>query len=209
MVSTTPDVSSPPSPPTDTVDPARRTYQQAALRGPALLVLGIAVFIVVVGVVGSALTSGNTTTLSVQRITIPGGNVVQLTPATSALHSIVGAGDPPSDILGDLAVPAGSRVTGTVDSDQGAAQFDRTVTFTVGLSADQVVALYRKLLPHLGWQVIYFGTGAQRDGQGTEVLAKHGSGDGYYWEVGAVVSPTTSTSTTPFSLELFQLPDGN
>ncbi len=72
-----------------------------------------------------------------------------------------------------------------------------------------MVALYRKLLPHLGWQVIYFGTGAQRDGQGTEVLAKHGSGDGYYWEVGAVVSPTTSTSTTPFSLELFQLPDGN
>ena len=77
MVSTTPDVSSPTSPPTDTVDPARRTYQQASLRGPALLVLGIAVFIVVVGVVGSSLTSGNTTTLSVQRITIPGGNVVQ------------------------------------------------------------------------------------------------------------------------------------
>src|ERR1039458_10777716 len=118
MVSTTPDVSSPPSPPTDTVDPARRTYQQASLRGPALLVLGIAVFIVVVGVVGSAPTSGNPTTLSVQRITIPGGNVVQLTPATSALHSIVGAGDPPSDILGDLAVPARRRRTGTVDSDR-------------------------------------------------------------------------------------------
>ena len=209
MVSTTPDVSSPLPPRVDTVDPTHRTYQQASLRGPALLVLGIAVLIVVVGVVGSALASGNTPALSVRRITIPDGTVVRLTPATSALHSIVGAGDPPSDILGNLAVPAGSRITGTANSDQGAAQFDRTVTLTVGLSTDQVVALYRKLLPRLGWQVVYFGTGAQRGGQGTEVLAKHGSGDGFYWEVGAVVSPTTSTGTTPFSLELFQLPDGN
>ena len=44
---------------------------------------------------------------------------------------------------------------------------------------------------------------------GTEVLVKKGSGDSFYWEVGAAVSPTTSAGTTPFSLELFELPDDN
>ncbi len=208
MVSTTTDVPQP-RPQAEPIDPADRTYQHTSLRGPALIVLGIAVLIIVVGVVGSALASGNTPTLSVQSLTIPDGTVVRLTPATTALHSIVGAGEPPADILGNLAVPTGSRITGTSNSDQSAAQFDRTVTFASGLSADQVVDVYRTLLPRLGWQVLYVGTGARRGGQGTEVLARHGSGDGFYWEVGAVVSPTTSAGTTPYSLELFQLPDGN
>ena len=41
------------------------------------------------------------------------------------------------------------------------------------------------------------------------VLVKKGSGDSFYWEVGATVSPTTSAGTTTFSLELFELPDDN
>ena len=41
------------------------------------------------------------------------------------------------------------------------------------------------------------------------MLAKRGSGDGFYWEVGAVVSPTTAAGVTPFSVELFELPDDN
>ncbi len=120
---------------------------------------------------------------------------------------MVSEGQPPADILGNLAVPSGSPVVRTVNSDQGAGQFDRTVYFTSGLSSDQVVDAYLTVLPELGWKVIYDGSGAQRSGQGTEVLAKRGSGDGYYWEVGAVVSPTTSTGSTPFFLELYELPD--
>lgn len=40
------------------------------------------------------------------------------------------------------------------------------------------------------------------------MLAKQGSGDGYYWEVGVVISPTTTAGVTPYTVELFELPDG-
>ena len=88
-------------------------------------------------------------------------------------------------------------------------QFDRTVSFTSLLGASQVVEVYRTLLPQLGWQLLYVGSAPQKGAGSTEVLAKHGSGDGYYWEVGVVVSPTTSAGVTPFSMELYEVPDDN
>ncbi len=188
-------------------DPANRVYQKVSVRGPALIVLGLAVFIVVAGVVASAVDSGGTPVLSIHSVTIPDGTVVRLVPATTALRTIVSAGQPPADILGNMAVPAGSTVSGTINSDQGSGQFDRTVTFHTGLTTDQVVQTYRTVLPKLGWQVIYNGPGSGKASSGTEVLGKHASGDGFYWEVGVVVSPTTSAGVTPYSVELFQLPD--
>ena len=120
----------PPSPDEATaLDPDNRTYQPMSLRGPALAVLGIAVLIVVAGVVASAFGSGTSPNLSIRRITIPDGTVVGLTPATTAMRSIVSAGEPPADILGNLAVPSGSPVTRTLNVDQNAGQFDRTVSF--------------------------------------------------------------------------------
>jgi len=196
-------------PPADdgAVDPENRVYQPMSLLGPALVVLGIAVLIVVAGVVASALDSGGTPTLSVAKVTIPGGTVVHLTPATSAMRSIVSAGEPPADILGNLAVPAGSTVTRTINADQGATQFDRTVVLRTGLPSDQVAALYHALLPRLGWALLDRGSPSSGATPGTVILYKKGSGDGYYWEVGATVSPTTAAGTTTFSLELFELPD--
>ncbi len=183
--------------------------QPVSTRGPALIVLGIAVGIVTIGIVASALISGNAPVLAVRHVTLADGSTVALTPATSALHSIVGDGEPPADILGNLAVPTGSRLSGTIDSDQGVSQFDRTVSFSSLLGASQVVDVYRTLLPRLGWQVLYNGSAPQKGAGSTEVLAKHGSGDGYYWEVGVVVSPTTSAGVTPFSVELYEVPDDN
>jgi hypothetical protein len=207
MIGATPDLADAPPSDAQPVDPEHRTYQPMSVRGPALVILGIAVVILLVGVLASALISGSTPTENLRTVTIPGGTAVRLVPATSALHSIVGSGEPPADILGNLAVPAGSTVAGTVDKDQSQSQFDRTVSFTSGtLAPPQVVDAFHSLLPKLGWQVIYLGAGA-RGGNNTQVLAKHGSGDGYYWEVGVVVSPTTSAGVTPFSVELFQLPD--
>jgi hypothetical protein len=190
-------------------DPDDRLYEHMSLRGPALVVLGIAVFIVVVGVVASALASGGDATLSVHRITIPDGTSVPLTPAATAMRSIVNAGQPPADILGNLAVPTGSAVVRTVNVDQGAGQFDRTVVFRTGLTSDQVGDVYRTLLPRLGWKVTDTGSPATGSAPGTVLLFKRGSGDSFYWEVGATVSPTTSTGSTTFSLELLELPDDN
>ncbi len=207
MIGATPELTDAPPPDAEPVDPEHRTYQRVSPRGPALVILGIAVFILLAGVLASALVTGSSPTESLRTVTIPDGTAVPLTPATSSLHSIVGSGEPPADILGNLAVPAGSTVRSTVNSDQGQSQFDRTVSFTTGtLSSSEAIDTFHTLLPKLGWQVIYLGAGT-RSGSGTEVLAKRGSGDGFYWEVGVVVSPTTSAGVTPYSLELFQLPD--
>jgi hypothetical protein len=189
------------------VDPDNRTYERMSVRTPAIIVLGIAVFIVVAGVVTSAFTSTGSSKPATDSVTIPDGTVVRLTPATVALKSMVSEGQPPSDILGPLAVPAGSRAVGTVDTDQNANQFDRTVNFTTGLTSDQVVSVFHTLLPRLGWDVTF--VGPARQALGTEVLAKKGSSDSFYWEVGVVVSPTTSAGTTPFSVEVFEQPEDN
>ncbi len=194
---------------TDQPDPATSPFEPVSGRGPALVVLAIAVGIVLVGIFASALVSGNAPVFTVQKVTLPDGGTVSLSPATAALHGIVGAGEPPADILGNLGVPAGSRVTGTLDSDQHASQFDRTVSLSSVLGASQVVAVYRTLLPRLGWQLLYVGAAPQKGAGTEEVLAKHPSGDGYYWEAGVVVSPTTTAGITPFSIELFQIPDDN
>jgi hypothetical protein len=189
------------------VDPDDRLYQPMSLRGPAFIVLGIAVVIVIGGVLASIFGSGNGTQAVVSGVTVPGGTVVHLTPATTALHSIVSEGQPPEDILGALDVPAGSTITGTVDIDGGVGQFDHKVGFRTGLVQGQVVALYRTLLPKLGWKVTYTGSGASTEAQDTEVLARKGSNDSFYWEVGVVVSPTTSAGITPFSVEVLESPD--
>jgi hypothetical protein len=207
MVSTAPDTTPPPG--TTAVDPDGWRTTPVSARGPALIVLGIAVFLVVVGSVASVLGSGASPHLSIDRVALPGGTVVHLTPATTAMKSVVSAGQPPADILGNLAVPAGSSVVHTIDSDQGVSQFDRTVSFTSDLSSDEVVAAFQTFLPKLGWKALYSGGATGQEAGATEVLAKRGSGDGFYWEVGAVVSPTTSTGTTPYTVELFELPDDN
>jgi hypothetical protein len=186
------------------VDPEHRAYQPMSTRGPALIVLGIAIFIVVLGIVGSILASRGSSTRLPSTVTVD-GSAVRLTPAATAMKSIVSGGQPPSDIIGNLVVPAGSPVVRTLNIDQGVTQFDRSVYFTTGLSADQVVDVFRAVLPKLGWKIIYHG--ARTGGVGSEVLAKRGSADGFYWEAGVVVSPTTSAGTTPFSIEVLEMSD--
>ena len=103
-----------------------------------------------------------------------------------------------------------STVTGVVNSDQNAAQFDRTVHLTSPLAQDQVTEAYRRLLKahrlerHL--------RRARPPGRGRappRCWPSTGSGDGFYWEIGVVVSPTTPTGSTPYSIEVFETPDGN
>lgn len=176
-----------------------------ALRGPALVVLGIAVVIVVVGLVGAALAPGSGAPARpslLRQVTLSDGSTLPMTPGSTALHDIVSGGQPPSDVVGPLAVPAGSTPAGTVDEDLTTGSYDRTAEFTTTLAAGEVVDAYRTLLPRLGWHVIYSGAGMKNGRPGTEVLAERAGSDGNEWEVGVVVSPGTAAGVTPFSLEL-------
>ena len=65
------------------------------------------------------------------------------------------------------------------------------------------------MLTRTGWNVIYDGPAPQGAAGATELLAKHGSGDGFYWESGIVVEPTSPSGTTAYSIELFETNDGN
>jgi hypothetical protein len=186
-----------------------RGFEPMSVKGPAFIVLGLAVLILLGGVVASAFSSGSSPGFSLRQVTLPDGTKVALAPASVKLHSIVSDEQPPADIIGHLGVPQGSVVTGTVDSDQNTAQFDRTVDLTSHLSQDQVVSVFSLVLKDVGWQVVYTGPAPQGTPGTTEVLAKRGSSDGFYWETGVVVSPTTPTGTTPYSVEVIQTPDGN
>jgi hypothetical protein len=185
------------------VDPEDRDYQRMSLRGPAIIVVGIAAFILVGGVLASILTAGSNPVLSLHSIRIPDGTVVKLTPATTALKPIISS-EPPADILSALAVPTGSVTRHWVNIDQGHTQYDRSVSFTTGLSSDQVVDVYKTGLPRLGWKLLYQGQGTANGVSGTEVLARRASGDGYYWEVGVIVPPATSSGITPFTLVVLE-----
>jgi hypothetical protein len=186
-----------------------RGFEPMSVKGPALIVLGLAVFILIGGVVASALDSSSSPTVGLHHVTLPDGTNVALAAGSVKLHSIVSDEQPPADILGHLSVPQESVVTGTIDSDQNTEQFDRTVDFNSQLSQDQVISTFSLLLKDLGWQVVYTGAAPQGKAGNTEVLAKRGSSDGFYWETGVVVSPTTPTGTTPYSVEVIQTPDGN
>lgn len=192
-------------------DPPVPRFEPMSVRGPALIVLGLAVVILLGGTLAAALTStGPTPAARVAGATLSDGTHVTFSPATSRLRSIVTSGQPPTDILGSLGVLTTSDITGTVDGDQGTTQFDRTVDLhTSALAQSQVVEAYRLFLQSHGWNVIYQG-GAPQDVTGsTELLAKKGSSDGFYWEIGVVVSPTTATGSTSYSIEVFETPDGN
>jgi len=190
-------------------EPVGRGYEPMSVRGPALIVLGLAVFLLIGGVVASAISSGSNPSFTIRHVTLSDSTVVDLAPASVKLHAIVSNDEPPADVIGKLGVPTESVVTGVVSNDRNTAQFDRTVSLRSQLAQGQVIEAYVQLLKAVGWQTVYNGPAPQGAAGSTEVLAKRGSGDGFYWETGVVVSPTTPSGVTTYSIEVLETPDGN
>ena len=67
----------------------------------------------------------------------------------------------------------------------------------------RLLGFYRSHYVGLGWTVISTGPAA---GGGDEILFQKGGGDGFYWEAGVSATAPSST-TTPFTLRLFQVAD--
>ena len=165
------------------------SYEPMSVRTPALIVLGLAVVILLGGVVAGALTTGSTPSFGVKYVVLSDGTRVPVSPATDRLHAIEANGEPPADVLGNLGVLTSSTVTGVLNSDQNAGpvrpdrpphQPARPGPGGRGLPTPAEAP---------GWNVIYDGPAPQGAAGTTEVLAKHGSGDGFYWEVGVVGLP--------------------
>jgi hypothetical protein len=186
--------------------PAYEPVARMSLKSPAVIVVAIALVILIGGITASALATGGSTTLKLQSVALADGTVVPLGSGAQAMKPVEDAGDPPADILAALAIPAGTKTTGSLNTDQGTTQFDRTVDFASTLPAFRVENFYQVIFKKLGWKLLADGPDSYQAGS-TQILAQKGSTDGFYWEAGVVVSPTTSAGVTPFTLRLFEVPD--
>jgi len=178
---------------------------------PALLVVGIAGVLVLGFGTLAAVTGGSGPTPPTPHPSRVAGSSLRAVPAKAALAPIEHPGTPPADILDALTVPSGAAARSHRDLNTSSTQYDEQMGFSVDASEAAVVGFYKADLKAEGWNV--FDVGAASGQQGAvEVLAQKGGSDGWYWEVGAVVSPTTfghssAGQTTDFTLRLFQESD--
>ncbi|HVC15547.1 MAG TPA: hypothetical protein VND62_11895 [Acidimicrobiales bacterium] len=190
-------------------EPARPRRTPGPSVRPALVVVGVALVLVLLFGVGAALTRNPSPK---ERGAAPvAGTGLVAEPATATLHPIEILGTPPADVLDALVLPKGSHAVSAVPW-KGSTQYAGRMTFRVGASQGVLVTFFRRALGARGWSIV--NVGAARAARGaTEVLAQRASSDGWFWEAGVVVFPTSfGTSAahrdaTRFSLDLYEMPD--
>ncbi len=185
---------------------------------PAFLVVAIAVVLIVVFSVFALATSGDdnagTPPAPSPSARVP-GTPLKAEAATRALAPIEQPGSPPANIVASVVLPVGATRVSVTDNSGNADQYDQQMTFSVPSSQGAVFAFYRAEMHRDGWRV--FSVGLTRDHRGEQVLGQKAGDDGWYWEMGAVVDPTsfastsagrgTGAETTRFTVRLFQVPD--
>jgi hypothetical protein len=181
---------------------------------PALIVIGIAAVVLLTGAIGAALTSSGsarpapTTSLRTAR-----GATITAVPGRSALAPIAVSGQPPGDVLDAVAMPKGATVKTGSATDNGIGLYDHSLSFSIGVSEQRVIDFFRAEMKALKWQIVTQGP-PPHGAAGYEVVGQHPSSDGYEWELGVTVAPTTfgsgadaRTETTAFTLRLFAVTD--
>jgi len=186
---------------------------------PALVVLACALVVTAGGFAVALVGSGQSQPATVTGLAtaVPGVSLAAVD-ASGVLQKIASAGTPPSDILGALVVPSGARIIGTTTQDASVDQYDRSMSFQVSTSSEQLVTFYRTELKRAHWSLL--GT-YQTSKTTTEVLAQRSGSDGYEWEVGAVISPVNpsispalagdaqTSAVIGLTLRIFEVSDGD
>lgn len=166
-------------------------------RGPSLKLAAIPLVIgavVVFGGIGLSLAVDQpspTVPSAVAPVKLSGQTLAGV-PAKGALKSIASLGQPPADIVAALSVPATSSVTSHLDKDAGVAQFDRSITLAVPAPPAQVLSFFEAEMSHHHWSLL----DKVSDGSTEKLFYQRGASDGYNWQVGLTLSPT-SPSLTP------------
>jgi len=181
---------------------------------PALIPLGIAALVLIAGGISAALTtSGNAQPAPTHSIPTVRGATIRAVPGRSALRPIVTAGQPPPDILNVVPLPAGTSVKTGSATDNGIGLYDHSLSFAAGVSEQRVISFFRAELKALKWQVVTQGP-PSHGAPGYRIVGQHPSSDGYEWELGVTVAPTTfgsgpdaSAQTTSFTMRLFAVTD--
>jgi len=140
------------------------------------------------------------------------GTSLRARPAVQALKVITVSGQPPGNIVNATSIPVGATRVSFQNNSASAQAYDAQIRLTIDASQAAVQNFYSKDLKQQGWQIFETGP-ADNDPGAIEVLAKKAGSDGFYWELGAVVSATTfgpaapASGSTAFVLRLFQQPD--
>ena len=203
MVAAAPDGGEPPRPP-----PRPRFSMRAAMIVPGIGLLILALFI------GAGFLTSNPVQPikpSTGEFSVP-GTPLRAVPAVNDLKVIAISGQPPGNIINAVAVPEGATRTSYQNNSAQAQEYDAQITLRADESQAAVDNFYQKDMKKQGWQI--FSTGpADHVAGGLEVLGKKPGSDGFYWEMGAIISPTSfgagtpATGATSFSLVLVQEPD--
>lgn len=174
---------------------------------PALVVVAVAVAIVAIFGLGS-LFHGGAPPARQAPVVVPASPLPSI-PAGHALRPIEISGAPPRDVLASVVLPRGASVVSASPWNR-TTQFSASMGFGIHQSQERVIDFYRLQLRARGWSIQDVGPARGAHGA-IEVLAQRASSDGWFWEMGVVVSPTSFTpkgaETTRFSLELFQKTD--
>ena len=123
----------------------------------------------------------------------------------SPFSSYVVAGEPTSDILSAVAIPSGVTFVGSPQTGGEATSFDKSLVYGSSASSGSLYTFFHQELAANGWKI--FSTGAPVGHPGVEMLAQKAGSDGWYWEAGVIISPTTfhgSTQSTTFTYRLYQ-----
>ena len=179
----------------------------------AMIVPGIGLLILVLFIGAGFLTSNSVqqTKTSTSAFTVSGTSV-RAVPAVQDLKVITVSGQPPGNILNTVSIPEGARRVTFANNTQSAQQYDAQISLKSDDSQAALETFYKSVMKKQGWQI--FSTGpADHDPGAFDILGKKAGSDGFFWEMGAVISPTTfgagapAGGTTPFVVRLFQQPD--
>jgi hypothetical protein len=183
--------------------------------GPAAVVAIVAVVVVAVFTV-LALVADNGPKKPAHRVTGPvSGTSLQGVPGRAALGPLVSGGEPPANVVAAVAVPAGTTRTSVSNRGAGVGQYDQSAHFEVRATQAELYDFFRTEMRRAGFTISAAGPG--RTPRDLQVLGKMAGDDGWYWEMGATVSPTTfantaagpgtGPATTPFTIRLYQVSD--
>jgi hypothetical protein len=189
--------------------PARPGYSMR----PAMIVVGLAVLILAIFITMAFVTTTTVppTNTAKSSQSVP-GTPLRAIRADRVLSPIVMSGEPPSNIINSVSVPEGTVLVSHQNNSAAADQYDEQVGLRSDDTQGALQTFYTKDMRHQGWQIFDVGAADHNPGA-TEVLGKKAGDDGFFWEMGAVISPTSfgpgapATGQTPFIIRLFQVPD--
>ena len=116
-------------------------------------------------------------------------------------------GEPPMNVLHAVVFPEGTSAPAVKINQGEPTSFDETLVFRSPASSEALFTFFHDQMQGRGWRI--FSTGAPVNARGVEVLAQKAGTDGWYWEQGVTVSPTTfsnhgTVQSTKVTVRLYQ-----